>query len=134
MDIQYAESKVAAPAIGLMATAGVGMLMQLASAALNVFTLLGGTAVTLNEGADGIGILANGAVGLGINAVGVITGVIVLVGAMKMKNLSSHNLAIAVSVVAMLPCLSPCCVMGLPLGIWSLITLLDPEVKAGFDR
>jgi hypothetical protein len=35
-------------------------------------------------------------------------------------------------VVAMVPCLSPCCILGLPLGIWALIVLMKPEVKSSF--
>ena len=134
MDTQYAESKITAPAIGLIVTAVSGMLLQLISAALNVFTLLGGTAVAINEGADGIGLLANGAVGLGLNVFALITGVVVLIGALKMKNLSSHGFAMAAAVIAMIPCVSPCCLLGLPLGIWALMALSDPEVKAAFNR
>ncbi len=34
---------------------------------------------------------------------------------------------------AMIPCVSPCCLLGLPLGIWALIVLVKPEVKAAFQ-
>ena len=32
----------------------------------------------------------------------------------------------------MLPC-SACCLLGLPMGIWALIVLIDNEVKRLFD-
>jgi hypothetical protein len=32
----------------------------------------------------------------------------------------------------MIPCISPCCLLGLPIGIWALVVLLKPEVKAAF--
>jgi hypothetical protein len=32
----------------------------------------------------------------------------------------------------MIPCLSPCCCLGLPIGIWALVVLLDNNVKASF--
>lgn len=37
------------------------------------------------------------------------------------------------AILAMIPCVSPCCLLGLPLGIWALIVLLKPEVKAAFQ-
>jgi hypothetical protein len=50
---------------------------------------------------------------------------------MKMKALEQWTMAIVASVVAMIPC-SCACILGLPIGIWSLVVLLKPEVKAAF--
>ena len=36
------------------------------------------------------------------------------------------------TILAMIPCISPCCLLGLPVGIWSLVVLLDENVKASF--
>jgi hypothetical protein len=30
------------------------------------------------------------------------------------------------------PCISPCCLVGLPIGIWALVVLNKPEVKSSF--
>jgi hypothetical protein len=57
---------------------------------------------------------------------------LIIFGAIKMKNLESMTLAKVGSIVAMIPCLSPCCIAGLPIGIWALMVLNKPEVKAGF--
>ncbi len=51
---------------------------------------------------------------------------------MKMKKLESYGLAMAASIIAMIPCLSPCCLIGLPIGIWALVVLSKPEVKSAF--
>ena len=32
----------------------------------------------------------------------------------------------------MVPCISPCCLVGLPIGIWALVVLNKPEVKGSF--
>jgi hypothetical protein len=55
----------------------------------------------------------------------------VLFGAIKMLRLQSHGLAMAASIVAMLPC-QCCCLLGLPFGIWALVVLNKPEVKSQF--
>jgi hypothetical protein len=38
----------------------------------------------------------------------------------------------AASIIAMIPCVSPCCLLGLPIGIWALVVLMKPEVKSAF--
>ena len=50
-----------------------------------------------------------------------------------MKNLSSSGLATAAAIIATIPCLSPCCPLCLIFGIWSLVAMSDPEVKAAFQ-
>ena len=59
-------------------------------------------------------------------------GVVVIVGAVKMKNLESYGFAMASAIIAMVPCISPCCLLGLPFGIWALVVLSDAGVKAAF--
>jgi hypothetical protein len=39
---------------------------------------------------------------------------------------------VVTSIVAMVPCLGPCCIVGIPIGIWALVVLMKPEVKAAF--
>ena len=73
-----------------------------------------------------------GTMGIILNLVGVAIGVVILLGALKMKRLESHGFAMAASILALVPCVSPCCLVGLPIGIWSLVVLSKPEVKAAF--
>ena len=53
-------------------------------------------------------------------------------GGMKMRNLQSHGLAMGAAIVAMIPC-GGCCCLGLPVGIWALVTLMKPEIKSQFQ-
>lgn len=53
-------------------------------------------------------------------------------GGLKMKNLESYPLAIAASIIAIIPCFGSCCCTGIPVGIWALIVLNKPEVKSSF--
>jgi hypothetical protein len=50
----------------------------------------------------------------------------------KMKKAEEWPLAIAASILAMIPCISPCCIVGIPIGIWCLVVLNKPEVKGAF--
>jgi hypothetical protein len=58
--------------------------------------------------------------------------VFVLYGAYSMYKLQSYSLAMAGSIMGMIPCHS-CCCLGLPFGIWSLVILNRPEVKDAFS-
>ncbi|HZT81433.1 MAG TPA: hypothetical protein VFA26_14480 [Gemmataceae bacterium] len=58
---------------------------------------------------------------------------LVLVGGIQMLRLRTRWLAITAGILAMLPC-SPAFLLGLPLGVWALVVLLDPGVAAGFGR
>jgi hypothetical protein len=57
---------------------------------------------------------------------------IVLLGAVQMMRLRTHWLAVAASVVPFVLICPGCCVLGAPFGIWSLIVLLRPDVRALF--
>ena len=59
-------------------------------------------------------------------------GGLIIYGAMKMMRLENYGLAMAASIIAMVPCLSPCCCLGIPVGIWSIVVLTNAEVKAAF--
>jgi hypothetical protein len=60
------------------------------------------------------------------------TGLVALFGAIKMRRCESYPFAIAASIIVMIPCISPCTVLGLPFGIWALLVLSDGSVKAAF--
>lgn len=57
----------------------------------------------------------------------------VLYGAIQMRNLKKFGTARAAAIVAVIPGLGPCCLLGIPFGIWALMTLGKPGVKNLFD-
>jgi hypothetical protein len=62
-----------------------------------------------------------------------LTGLISILVAIKMMSLSGRGLATLGAVLSMIPVVNACCcVLGLPIGIWCLVVLAKPEVKAGF--
>lgn len=67
-----------------------------------------------------------------IGILGLIGAAVIIMGALKMKKLESHGLSMTASILAMIPCLSSCCLIGLPVGIWCMIVLMKPEVKSAF--
>ena len=76
----------------------------------------------------------SGTINLSISLITAIVGVIVLLAGIRMLKLRSYGLAVTGSILAMIPCLSwmACCGIGEVAGIWALVVLMSPDVKALF--
>lgn len=122
---------VGGPAIGLMVTAGIGFALQAIGLVMNVLGMGMGAAAGGNQ-AEGAQMVMSGGIGIMAGMLGMGIGVVILLGALKMKKLESYGFSMAAAILAMVPCLSPCCLIGLPIGIWAIVVLNKPEVKSAF--
>jgi hypothetical protein len=134
----YAVGKVQGPAIGLIVTAILGMVGSIAGVVMNLAGMGAAGAQmppnappemakfinTMNQMSAPLGI-ASSFIGLGI-------AVVILLGALKLKNLQSYGFAMTSAILALLPCVSPCCLVGLPVGIWAIVVMNDNAVKSAF--
>ena len=126
-----ARSQVAGPATGLLIAGIIGAVMDLSFLFIN---LIGASLGSLFERdfADQVVGYYEGAIGAAFCLVGLLVAAFIIITSFKMKQLEQWPLAIAASILAMIPCISPCCIVGLPIGIWCLVVLNKPEVKAAF--
>lgn len=127
---RVAASQVAAPAVALMVVSAISCLWYLLATAVVLFA--GGVSAFGGSRAD-----LGGAVGMGIASLmyllWAVAALVCFVGAFKMRKLESYTLAMVSAVLAILPCTTYiCCALMMPVGIWSLIVLMKPEVKAAF--
>jgi hypothetical protein len=76
--------------------------------------------------------MAYGPLGFASNLLGLGLSVLILIGALKMRSLRSYEFSMTAAIVAMLPCVTSCCLIGLPFGIWALVVMSRPEVKSQF--
>ena len=138
-DEEYAEAKLATPAVGIIVTGSLGVVCGLLIGFCGVASMLmaqaGGQANPQARGPDDaavvFGIILYGGWGL----VAVVLSMLMISGGLRMRRLSGYGLALTGAIVAMIPCLSPCFILGLPFGIIAIIALNDPEVAAAFaDR
>jgi hypothetical protein len=65
--------------------------------------------------------------------IGATINVVVIVGAARMKRLEDFRLAVIAAVLAAIPGISPCFLVGVPFGIWAIVVLSDGSVKAAFQ-
>ena len=122
--------QVNGPAMGLIVVAILGALAQAAGLIMH----LAGAATRAPSQMPNAALvnMFSGTVGIISGVIGLLMSAVVLLGALKMKKLESYGFAMAASIIAMVPCVSPCCLLGLPIGIWALVVLMKPEVKSAF--
>jgi len=125
-----ATDRVSGPAIGLIITAVLGFLVQLAALLINILGVSFG-AMGSRRG-DAWMNMFSGSIGIASSIITMLIAGLILFGALKMKKLESYGWAITASILALAPCISPCCLVGLPIGIWALVVLSKPEVKSSF--
>jgi GYF domain 2 len=133
----HAENEVSGPAIGLMVVGALGIANGIISIIIHL------TGITFNSLNNMNGMnnpqmmqfmqFGSGALGIVFALLKIILGIFVIFGALKMKALQQHSLAIGAGIVAVIPCISPCCCVGIPIGIWALIVLNKPEVRSYFS-
>lgn len=66
---------------------------------------------------------------------GLLISVLTIIGSVRMLSLKNYALAVCGAICAAIPCAScgGCCAFGEIIGIWALIVLINPEVRAAFQ-
>lgn len=73
--------------------------------------------------------------GYGLGVVWAVAALVSLLGGIMMCVRRARGLAILGAIIATIPCLSPSacpCIFGMAIGIWALVVLFNPDVKAAF--
>ena len=135
---EAALEKIKSPAIAMILLAIINIVLSLWNAARLIFfpPNIGEVLAKYPQFQDPqmqhIFQLIYGPIGIGSAIFTLITGVVILFGALKMRKLENYVFAFTAMILAMLPCVSACCILGLPFGIWALVVLNKPEVKSQF--
>jgi GYF domain 2 len=129
-----AAEEVSGPAVGLMAVAVLGFAGQATGMLIRFagFSMYRWPYEMGHHGMPNWALLMSGTVGLIAGVIALAMSVLVFAAGFQMKRLENYGLAMAGSIAAMIPCFSPCCWIGLPIGIWALVILAKPEVKSAF--
>jgi hypothetical protein len=126
LEPSYARGRVSAPAMPLLVLCIISLVLLFLGLCFDVWLLASGRARQMSSGEMPVFVRAIWSVLL------VLANGVTLAGALRMKNLRSPRLAQAACILAVLPCLGPCLVLGIPVGIWGLIVLNDPGVWDAF--
>ena len=125
--------QVSGPAIGLIVTAILGFVATVIGVFWNIFgARMGMNQPGMDPEMQKFVTMFSGTMGIVSGILGFVVSGLILFGALKMKKCQSYGWAMAASILAIIPCVSPCCLVGLPMGNWALVILSKPEVKAQF--
>ncbi len=123
-----AQGQVMAPAVILLVIAVIGLLANLAAAAV-----FAATPERLEEAFKGTGLQPPPATTAVIfYLVFAALNLVILLACVQMLRLRTYGFALAGIFLSMINCPTYCCVIGLPIGIWALVVLLRPEVRDAF--
>ncbi|MGB2763451.1 MAG: hypothetical protein WBC02_12090 [Candidatus Aminicenantaceae bacterium] len=134
-----ASKQVSGPSVGLLVTGIIGAFFSFLGLILSFFGTgfftiwrdkVGEKYFGKEDFVEGF---FEGVAGVASSIVGILVAAFIIYAALKMKELNQWGLCVAASVLAMIPCISPCCILGLPIGIWCLVILMRPEVKEAFS-
>jgi len=129
MPSDTALAEVKGPATGLVVVAILGFIAQV----LGLIWRLGFSAFAATQTAQPAWAnMFSGTLSTVSGIIGIAVSGLILFGGIKMMKLENYGLAMTASIVAMIPCISPCCLVGLPIGIWAVVILSKPEVKGAF--
>ncbi len=108
-DSRYAKRRLKGPSLGLILLALVSLLFF-------------GTSILSLPPSVALLVLVN-----------LFTSLIILIGALQMRNLKSYSLALGTAILSTIPFCSPMVWLGIPFGIWSLVVLADRDVRGSFE-
>ena len=131
-----ATDQVNGPGIGLIVAGALNILIGLARLVLSLFmgAIMGTMPAASGQDAEiqKIIAMASGTVGIVVGLVVLIMGGLTIFAGIKMRKLESYGLCMTGAILALIPCTFPCCVVGLPIGIWAIVVLSKNEVKSQF--
>ena len=68
-----------------------------------------------------------------VSLISIVASPIIIFGGVQMLGARRYSIALWAAILALIPLTSVCCIPGIPIGIWALIVLRHPEVRAGFE-
>src|SRR5262245_22061726 len=67
-----------------------------------------------------------------VHTASIVASIVIVLGGIQMIRLQTWGLGIAASILCLIPGISPCCIMGIPCGVWGLVVLCNGKVKESF--
>ncbi len=64
----------------------------------------------------------------------IFTGCLTVFASLRLLRLDGYGWGLAAAWLSIIPCLSPCCISGVPLGGWMLVVLMQTPVKLAFQE
>ncbi len=125
-------NKLKVPAIGLIVTGIINFLWGILSVIANIYlfaTKQSHFANPLQNNAEQLGVF----IGIAITVLSLAVSPIIIYGAIQMLKGNKYGLAKISAILAIVPLTSCCFLAGIPLGIWALVVLNQPDMEMIFN-
>lgn len=126
------QTVVRGPATALIVVSIICLVVIALSLLFNGFLLLRGTAGRLPQPSVGVSKEMQVVVRMLWCCMILAVNTVILIGAVRMQRLQSYTWAKVAAILAVIPCVGPCYLLGIPFGIWALVVLGKPEVRQAF--
>ncbi len=127
----HAKSQVAGPAISLIVVCIISLLLVSLGLLLDVWLIASGTADRMVQ-PSGMDKITQLMIRMIWSFLLLITNGVVLAASIRMFSMKSYGFAKTGAIISVIPCLGPCCILGIPFGIWALVVLAKPNVANAF--
>jgi type IV secretory pathway protease TraF len=119
----------------------IGLIIVGALNALSALVLILGRLVSLVKGPDKVITDEDRRLGYMVaiiffpivSLISIVASPIIIFGGIQMLGARRYSIALWAAMLALIPLTSVCCIPGIPIGIWALIVLRHPEVRAAFE-
>jgi hypothetical protein len=134
-------SSLEAPAIGLLVSGGLGVLLGVLGIGVAVIGLVAGTATPALDDPNlppalqsYLKAMSSGAVSIVSALVGLVVNGLIVYAGLQMRQARNHTLCVVGAGLCCVPCCfhSCCSLFVVPLGIWALVALLSGPTKSLF--
>jgi hypothetical protein len=127
--------KLRAPAIGLIIAGSLNGVTGLLALLSGLFRLTGiaGKETLPSDQAEKMGFMIGTIGSYIVSLLSLVLAPVIIYGAVQMMQGKKPGLAKIAATLAIVPVTSCCFLIGIPIGMWSLVVLAQPEVKAIFS-
>jgi hypothetical protein len=127
------KAKLQWPAIGLIIVGALNVLSALVLILGRIVSLVKGQQPVITDEDRRMGYMFAGVFFPIVSLLSLAAAPVIIFGGVQMLRARRYSLAVWAAILALIPLTSVCCIPGIPIGIWALLVLRHPEVKAAFE-
>ena len=126
-------SRLKFPAIGLIIVGALNLLSGLMLILGRLISIVKGREPVITDEDRRLGYLVAIIFFPLVSLISIAASPIIIFGGIQMLRARKYTIALWAAILALIPLTSVCCIPGIPIGIWALVVLRHPEVRAGFE-
>lgn len=126
-------SRLQLPAIGLIIVGALNALSGLVLILGRLVSIVKGRDPVITDEDRRLGYMVASVFFPIVSLISIAVSPIIIFGGVQMLGARRYSIALWAAILALIPLTSVCCIPGIPIGIWALIVLRHPEVRARFE-